>query len=118
MRPAMSSLLSAIVGAASLAASGSGSAAAEAAPSQAGVAAHLAEATRLAGDDLKALLPLCQPQPAVRASGPALDHFLDRAIAAPSPPPGQAFDNLTTSPRRGSRRGRSRPPTASSSSMP
>ena len=30
----------------------------------------------------------------MRASGPALDHFLDRAIAAPSPPPGQAFDNL------------------------
>jgi len=70
------------------------SAAADAAPSPASVEAHVAQATRLAGDDLKALLPLCQPQPAVRASGPGLDRFLDRAIAAPSPAPGQAFDNL------------------------
>jgi metallo-beta-lactamase class B len=86
--------LSAIAATAVLCLYSTGSAAADATPSQASVEAHVAQATRLAGDDLKALLPLCQPQPAVRASGPALDRFLDRAIAAPSPPPGQAFDNL------------------------
>jgi metallo-beta-lactamase class B len=94
MRHPMLLLLSATAIAAALGVSSAGSAAADAAPSPASVEAHVAHARQLAGDDLKALLPLCQPQPAVRASGPALDHFLDRAIAAPSPPPGQAFDNL------------------------
>ena len=94
MRHPMLLRLSAIAATAVLCVYSTGSAAADAAPSQASVEAHVAQATRLAGDDLKALLPLCQPQPAVRASGPALDRFLDRAIAAPSPPPGQAFDNL------------------------
>jgi len=83
-----------LLSAAAVGAYSSGSAAADAAPSPASVEARVADARRLAGDDLKALLPLCEPQPAVRASGPALDRFLDRAIAAPSPPPGQAFDNL------------------------
>jgi len=87
-------LLAAATGAAVLWAHSTGSAAADATPSPASVEAYVAQARQLAGDDLKALLTLCQPQPAVRASGPALEHFLDRAIAAPSPPPGQAFDNL------------------------
>jgi len=95
MRHSLLLLLSATAAAAALAVYSAGSAAADAAPpSQASVEAYVAQARQLAGDDLKALLPLCQPQPAVRASGPALDRFLDRAIAAPSPAPGQAFDNL------------------------
>ncbi len=66
----------------------------DAAPSRSTIDGHVAQATRIAGDDLKPLLALCQPQPAVRAGGPESDRFLDRLIAAPSPPPGQAFDNL------------------------
>ena len=93
MRHPMLLLLSATAGAAALFAYGAGSAA-DAAASQASVDAYVAQARQLAGDDLKALLTLCQPQPAVRASGAALERFIDRAIAAPSPPPGQAFDNL------------------------
>ena len=93
MRQPMFLLLSATAAAAALFAYGTGSAA-DAAPSPASVEAYVTQARQLAGDDLKALLPLCQAQPAVRASGPALEHFLDRAIAAPSPPPGKAFDNL------------------------
>ena len=94
MRHPMLLLVAATTSAAVLWAYSSGSAAADAAPSAASIEAHVAHARQLAGDDLKALLPLCQAQPAVRASGPALEQFLDRAIAAPSPPPGQAFDNL------------------------
>lgn len=63
-------------------------------PSKASIDGYVAEATRVAGEDLKPLLNLCQPQPAVRASGPELEAFLDRIIAAPGPAPGQAFDNL------------------------
>lgn len=40
--------------------------------SQAGVDAHVAEARRVAGEDLTMLMPLCEPQPATRASGPAV----------------------------------------------
>src|SRR6478735_10835896 len=93
MRQPMLLLLTATAAAAALFAYGTGSAA-DAALSPASVEAYVAQARQLAGDDLRALLPLCQPQPAVRASGPALEHFIDRSIAAPSPPPGQAFDNL------------------------
>jgi len=70
MRHPMFLLLSATAAAAALFAYGTGSAA-DAAPSPASVEAYVAQARQLAGDDLKALLPLCQPQPAVRASGPA-----------------------------------------------
>lgn len=63
-------------------------------PSSSAIDGYVAQATRIAGDDLKPLLALCKPQPAVRAGGPELDRFLDGVIAAPSPPPGQAFDNL------------------------
>jgi metallo-beta-lactamase class B len=62
--------------------------------SQATVDAHVAEARRVAGEDLKMLLPLCEPQPATRASGPAVDASLARLIAQAPPEPGQVFDNL------------------------
>ena len=62
--------------------------------SQAQVQAHVNKATLSAGDDLKPLLALCRPQPAVRASGHAVDEGIRRLIAQPPPAPGQAFDNL------------------------
>src|SRR6187402_3959238 len=61
---------------------------------QAPVDAYVANATAIAGEDLKNLLPVCSPQPAVRPSGPAIEGLLQRWIAAPPPEPGQAFDNL------------------------
>ncbi len=61
---------------------------------QATVDAHVAKATAIAGDDLKGLMPVCNPQPAVRPSGPAIEQLLQRWISAPPPEPGQAFDNL------------------------
>ena len=60
MRHPMLLLLSATAGAAALFAYGAGSAA-DAAASQASVDAYVAQARQLAGDDLKALLTLCQP---------------------------------------------------------
>lgn len=62
--------------------------------SQATVDAHVADARRLAGEDLKMLLPLCEPQPATRAGGPEVDARLARLIAQAPPEPGQVFDNL------------------------
>ncbi|HKX44090.1 MAG TPA: MBL fold metallo-hydrolase [Burkholderiaceae bacterium] len=63
-------------------------------PSQASVDRYVAEAKQLAGDDLKSLLPLCNPQPATRPSEEAVHAQLERAIAASAPEPGPAFDNL------------------------
>ena len=63
-------------------------------PSDASVAAHVAKAKQLAGDDLKALLVLCQPAPTKRATQDEIDQRLAKEIARPAPPPGQAFDNL------------------------
>lgn len=63
--------------------------------SPASVEAHVARATRLAGDDLKRLVRLCQPQPATRpSSGPETDRNIAKLIDQPPPEPGQAFDNL------------------------
>jgi metallo-beta-lactamase class B len=62
---------------------------------QAGIDQHVANATRLAGEDLKYLMPVCRPQPAARAApSAAADEGLRRLIAQPAPAPGQAFDNL------------------------
>ena len=61
---------------------------------QATVHAHVAKATAIAGNDLKGILPVCQPQPAVRPGGAAIEALLHRWISAPPPEPGQAFDNL------------------------
>lgn len=62
---------------------------------QAGIDQHVAHATRLAGEDLKYLMPVCRPQPAARAvPSAAADEGLRRLIAQPAPAPGQAFDNL------------------------
>jgi metallo-beta-lactamase class B len=58
------------------------------------VEGHIAEAERLAGDDLKALLVLCKPAPAKRPPQGAIDRFLAEQIARPAPEPGRAFDNL------------------------
>lgn len=64
-------------------------------PLQATVDQHVQEAQRAAGDDLKFLLPVCNPQPAVRAApGPAMDTMLAKLIQQTPPTPGQAFDNL------------------------
>ena len=62
---------------------------------QAAVDQYVAEAQRIAGTDLKFLMPVCNPQPAVRATpGPAMDEMLGKLINQPPPEPGQAFDNL------------------------
>ncbi len=65
-------------------------------PSADSVTAHVAAATALAGDDLKALMGLCTPAPATRPSGSASGGVNPVAalIARPAPPPGLAFDNL------------------------
>ena len=63
--------------------------------SQATVDQHVADAQRIAGEDLKFLMPVCNPQPAVRAApSPAMDEGLAKLINQTPPEPGQAFDNL------------------------
>jgi metallo-beta-lactamase class B len=63
--------------------------------SQATVDQHVADAQRIAGEDLKFLMPVCNPQPAVRAApSAAMDEGLAKLINQPPPEPGQAFDNL------------------------
>lgn len=64
------------------------------AQSQATVDAHVAEATRLAGSDLGALMVLCKPAPAARPPQAAVDAGIAKNIARPAPAPGKAFDNL------------------------
>lgn len=64
-------------------------------PSQALVDQQVANAKQLAGTDLEYLMPVCRPQPAVRAApGPRADENLLRLINQAAPAPGQAFDNL------------------------
>ncbi|MEN9537927.1 MAG: hypothetical protein RLZZ126_162 [Pseudomonadota bacterium] len=64
-------------------------------PTQATVDQHVASATRIAGEDLKFLLPICRPQPAARAQpSPQMDESLRKLIEQAPPEPGQAFDNL------------------------
>jgi metallo-beta-lactamase class B len=63
-------------------------------PSEATVAAHVAEARRLAGDDLKPLLGLCNPAPAIRPDQASIDKLLAAVVAQPAPDPGRIFDNL------------------------
>ena len=56
---------------------------------------YVAEARQIAGEDLKFLMPICNPQPAVRAApSAAMDEGLAKLINQPPPAPGQAFDNL------------------------
>lgn len=62
--------------------------------STATVAAYVAEAQRLAGEDLKALVVLCEPAPAKRAAQDAIDRLVTQQIARTPPEPGRAFDNL------------------------
>ena len=62
--------------------------------SQATVDQHVADAQRIAGEDLKFLMPVCNPQPAVRAApSAAMDEMLGKLISQPAPEP-EAFDNL------------------------
>jgi metallo-beta-lactamase class B len=63
-------------------------------PTQAEVDARVAKARAIAGEDLKGIMPVCNPQPATRPGGPAVEAMLQRVIAAPPPEPGRAFDNL------------------------
>ncbi|HEY1230920.1 MAG TPA: MBL fold metallo-hydrolase [Ramlibacter sp.] len=59
------------------------------------VAAHVATAKQIAGDDLAYLMRLCEPQPAERATpSAAMDDGLRKLIAKPAPPATQVFDNL------------------------
>lgn len=62
--------------------------------SAASVADHVSRASTLAGEDLKYLMPVCNPQPAQRAAGPEIEALLQRQIARPAPAPAQVFDNL------------------------
>lgn len=57
------------------------------------VAAHVAHATALAGEDLKALMRLCAPPPP-RMSEQEGDRFIAGQIARTPPAPAAAFDNL------------------------
>jgi metallo-beta-lactamase class B len=53
------------------------------------------DSRQIAGEDLKFLMPICNPQPAVRAApSAAMDEGLAKLINQPPPEPGQAFDNL------------------------
>ena len=62
---------------------------------QASADQFVAQARQLAGEDLKFLMPICNPQPAVRATPSAtMDEGLAKLINQPAPAPGQAFDNL------------------------
>jgi len=64
-------------------------------PSQVTVDQYVDDARRIAGEDLKFLMPVCNPQPAVRAApSAAMDESLAKLINQPPPQPGQAFDNL------------------------
>jgi metallo-beta-lactamase class B len=58
------------------------------------VAAYVAEAEKLAGKDLQALLVLCKPAPAVRPPQELIDKMIAANIARAAPQPGKAFDNL------------------------
>jgi metallo-beta-lactamase class B len=64
------------------------------APSEASVAAHVAEAKRLAGSDLGGLMVLCEPAPVARPAQALVDKLIAAQMARGAPPPGQAFDNL------------------------
>ena len=70
------------------------SAMAQSPASDATVAAHVAAATRDAGEDLKALLVLCKPAPAARMTPQQGEAYLTKMINQPVPEPGRAFDNL------------------------
>ncbi len=64
-------------------------------PSQVSVDQYVDDARRIAGEDLKFLMPVCNPQPAARAvPSQAMDESLAKLINQPPPEPGQAFDNL------------------------
>src|SRR4051812_35469449 len=63
-------------------------------PSDATVAAHVAEARRLAGEDLKQLLGLCNAAPAIRPDQASIDKLLAAVVEQPAPDPGRVFDNL------------------------
>ena len=63
-------------------------------PSPETVAAHVAEAQRLAGNDLKPLLTLCNAAPAIRPDQASIDKLLAAVIGRPSPDPGRVFENL------------------------
>ena len=63
-------------------------------PSDATVAAHVAEARRLAGEDLKSLLGLCNAAPAIRPDQASIDKLIAAVLAQPAPDPGRVFDNL------------------------
>jgi len=64
-------------------------------PSQVTVDQYVDDARRIAGEDLKFLMPVCNPQPAVRAApSAAMDESLAKLINQKAPEPGKAFDNL------------------------
>jgi len=71
------------------------SALAQTPPSEATIAAHVAAATRAAGDDFRGLMSLCKPAPAARASAAAVDKVIAAQMARPAPTAGRAFDNLS-----------------------
>ena len=63
-------------------------------PSAETVAAHVAEAQRLADNDLKPLLTLCNAAPAIRPDQASIDKLLAAVIGQPAPDPGRVFENL------------------------
>lgn len=58
------------------------------------VSLHVAEARRLAGEDLKPLLGLCNPAPSIRPDQASIDKLLAVVTSQPAPLPGRVFDNL------------------------
>jgi metallo-beta-lactamase class B len=81
--------------AAALLATGWPGAQAQTPPSEATIAAHVAAATRAAGDDFRGLMSLCKPAPATRPSGAEVDKGIAAQMARPAPAAGRAFDNLS-----------------------
>ncbi len=63
-------------------------------PSEATIAAHVAEAKRLAGSDLGALMVLCQPASVARPPQALVEKSIAVQMARGAPAPGKAFDNL------------------------
>ena len=55
----------------------------------------MADAQRIAGEDLEFLMPVCNPQPAVRAApSAAMERCWASSSGPPAPEPAQAFDNF------------------------
>ena len=64
-------------------------------PSAKNIQAQMAQVNQIAGNDLKQLVRLCNPQPSERAKPSVeMDEQIRKMIARPAPPPMRVFDDL------------------------